>query len=64
MLCSCIPFPFPLTQKEKRKRKRKEKQKAQSTFPIHHGPYYPEVIHIPIPNYTYLLHITYQNLYT
>lgn len=38
--------------KEREKQKQKISQKAQSTFPIHHGPYYPEVIPIPIPNYT------------
>lgn len=53
------PLPLPLPQKQKQKQK--ISQKALSTFPIHHGPYYPEVI--PIPTYTYLLHITYQNIY-
>lgn len=47
--------------KQKEKQKQKISQKAQLTFPIHYGPYYPEVIHIPIPilTYTYTLPPTY-----
>lgn len=55
MLVASLPLSLSLSLKKKNKKeKQKISQKGQSTFPIHYGPYYPEVIpiHIPIPTYT------------